>query len=255
MNAEEKENEQTDILKNGLKIIQNPNAFMFGIDAVLLACFANIRRNSKVIDLGTGNGIIPLLMSTMHETASFTGLEIQKESASLAKRSVSLNGLDERIEIIEGDIKECGTLFAHNCADAVVSNPPYMTASQGKQNPDERKNIARHEVLCSIHDIARAVNHIMKDNGSFFMIHRPYRLPEIFKAFSEFNLEVKRLRLVSSTVADEPSMVLLEIKKNAKPYLKIENNLIVYKEKNVYSDEVLSFFERIEKSGKTFGRN
>ena len=234
--------EQIDTLKNGYKIIQDTESFMFGIDAVLLADFVHfegsgkssgIKRNDKIIDLCTGNGIIPLILSGFYSANCFTGLEIQKESAELAARSVELNGLQDKIRIINGDLKKLEDFtavygLAKHGFEVVTCNPPYSVVESGKQNPKEPKAIARHELLCTLEDVVAAADFLLKPHGKFFMIHRPYRLAEIFGALYAHQLEPKRMRLVSPFAGEEPNLVLIEARKNAKPSLKIEPELAVY---------------------------
>lgn len=234
--------EQIDTLKNGYKIIQDTERFMFGIDAVLLADFVRfegcgksggIKRNDKIIDLCTGNGIIPLILSGFYPGNCFTGLEIQKESAELAARSVELNNLQDKIRIINGDLTKIDDFagkygLAKHSFDVVTCNPPYSVVESGKQNPKEPKAIARHELLCTLEDVVAAADFLLKPHGKFFMIHRPYRLAEIFGALYHHQLEPKRMRLVSPFAGEEPNLVLIEARKNAHPSLKIEPELAVY---------------------------
>lgn len=239
--------EQIDTLKNGYKIIQDTERFMFGIDAVLLADFVRfdgngnsggIKRNDKIIDLCTGNGIIPLILSGFYSANCFTGLEIQKESAELAERSVELNGLQDKIRIIKGDLKKLEDFtalygLAKHGFDVVTCNPPYSVVESGKQNPKEPKAIARHELLCRLEDVVAAADFLLKPHGKIFMIHRPYRLAEIFGALYAHQLEPKRMRLVSPFAGEEPNLVLIEARKNAHPSLKIEPELAVYEKCDV----------------------
>ena len=285
--------EQIDTLKNGCKIIQDTESFMFGIDAILLADFVRfescgknggkkddeldglgeksvavcgsggIRRKDKVLDLCTGNGIIPLLLSGFYPGNCFTGLEIQKESAELAARSVELNNLQDKIRIINGDLKKLEDFtavygLAKHSFEVVTCNPPYSVVESGKQNPKEPKAIARHELLCTLEDVIAAADFLLKPHGKLFMIHRPYRLAEIFGALYAHQLEPKRMRLVSPFAGEEPNMVLIEARKNAKPSLKIEAELAVYEKcenetlagnatnKNTrqYTRQVLEIYER-----------
>ena len=231
--------EVVDTLKNGYKIIQDSEKFKFGIDAILLSHFAfnQIRNNEKVIDLGTGNGIIPLMISKSRAN-SIVGLEIQEENVELAKRSVELNQLEEKIQIIHGDIKAVDKKFTKHSFDVVVSNPPYMINEHGKQNPTEAKSIARHEVLCNLEDIISAVDYLLKPFGKFFMIHRPFRLPEIFSLLTKYKIEPKRMELVSPFLQKEPNLVLIEARKNANPRLQIEENLIVYEKPGIYTEKI-----------------
>ncbi|MBE6348994.1 MAG: tRNA1(Val) (adenine(37)-N6)-methyltransferase [Spirochaetaceae bacterium] len=231
--------EVVDTLKNGYKIIQDSEKFKFGIDAILLSHFAfnQIRNNEKVIDLGTGNGIIPLMIAKSRAN-SIVGLEIQEENVEIAKRSVELNQLEEKIQIIHGDIKAVEKKFTKHSFDVVVSNPPYMINEHGKQNPTEAKSIARHEVLCNLEDIISAVDYLLKPFGKFFMIHRPFRLPEIFSLLTKYKIEPKRMELVSPFLQKEPNLVLIEAKKNANPRLQIEENLIVYEKPGIYTEKI-----------------
>lgn len=231
--------EVVDTLKNGYKIIQDSEKFKFGIDAILLSHFAfnQIRNNEKVIDLGTGNGIIPLMIAKSRAN-SIVGLEIQEENVKLAKRSVELNQLEEKIQIIHGDIKAVEKKFTKHSFDVVVSNPPYMINNHGKQNPNDAKLIARHEVLCNLEDIISAVDYLLKPFGKFFMIHRPFRLPEIFSLLTKYKIEPKRMELVSPFLQKEPNLVLIEARKNANPRLQIEENLIVYEKPGIYTEKI-----------------
>lgn len=231
--------EVVDTLKNGYKIIQDSEKFKFGIDAILLSHFAfnQIRNNEKVIDLGTGNGIIPLMIAKSRAN-SIVGLEIQEENVEIAKRSVELNQLEEKIQIIHGDIKAVEKKFTKHSFDVVISNPPYMINEHGKQNPTEAKSIARHEVLCNLEDIISAVDYLLKPFGKFFMIHRPFRLPEIFSLLTKYKIEPKRMELVSPFLQKEPNLVLIEARKNANPRLQIEENLIVYEKPGIYTEKI-----------------
>lgn len=249
--------EQIDTLLNGRKIIQDPQRFQFGIDAVLLANFAakETRNNDKVIDLGTGTGIIPFLMETSCRAYHFTGLEIQEESAQMAARSVELNNLSTKVQIVQGDIKAVSSILPKHSFNVVTSNPPYMINEHGRQNDGDAKSIARHEVLCTLEDVVAAADYLLSPHGKFFMIHRPFRLPEIFSALQKYNLEVKRIRLVYPFVDKEANMVLIEARKNARPELKVESPLIVRfnegPKKGSYTDEI----QEIYNSSKIFSKD
>ena len=215
--------EQTDTLLNGNKIIQDTTSFMFGIDAVLLSEFAckGVREGDTVIDLGTGNGILPLLMEKSCKAAAFTGLEIQQKSVELANRSVELNGLSSKINILQGDLKNVDALFAKHSFNVVVCNPPYALVSQGKQNDRDEKTIARHEVLCTLEDVVAATDYLLHTHGKFFMIHRPERLAQIFSSLSKRGLEPKQLQLIQPFADQGANLVLIEARKNAKPGIKL----------------------------------
>lgn len=238
--------EQIDTLKNGYKIIQDTERFQFGIDAVLLADFAGkeVRKGNSVIDLGTGTGIIPLLMNSICESAHFVGLEVQKESAEMAARSVALNNLTEQIQIVNGDLKDSDKIFARHSFNVVTCNPPYMIDEHGKSNSLDAKTIARHEVLCTLEDVIAAADTLLATHGKFFMIHRPFRLPEIFSALERHKMEMKRMQLIFPFADKEPNMVLIEVRKNAKRRLTIEPPLVVRNDDGEYSVEVQNIYNR-----------
>lgn len=238
--------EQIDTLKNGYKIIQDTERFQFGIDAVLLADFAGkeVRKGNSVIDLGTGTGIIPLLMNSICESAHFVGLEVQKESAEMAARSVALNNLTEQIQIVNGDLKDSDKIFARHSFNVVTCNPPYMIDEHGKSNSLDAKTIARHEVLCTLEDVIAAADTLLATHGKFFMIHRPFRLPEIFSALERHKMEMKRMQLIFPFADKEPNMVLIEARKNAKRRLTIEPPLVVRNDDGEYSVEVQNIYNR-----------
>lgn len=226
----------------GFKIIQNPKKFCFGMDAVLLSGFARAKTGEKVLDIGTGTGIIPILMAAKTKGRHFTGLEIQHESAGMAIRSVAYNHLEERISIVEGDIREAGKLFDPASFDVVTSNPPYMVANHGLVNPDSAKMIARHEICCTLEDIAQQTAKLLKNGGRFYMVHRPFRLAEIFCTLVKYDLEPKRMRLVYPYVDKEPNMVLIEALKGGNSRITCEPPLIVYKEQGVYTEEIYDIY-------------
>ena len=236
--------EQIDTLKNGYKIIQDSERFQFGIDAVLLADFAckGLKAGESVIDLGTGTGIIPLLMAKGCEAAAFTGLEVQKDSADMAARSVALNALEGRIKIINGDLKDAGKLFPRHSFNVVTCNPPYMIDAHGKGNELDALTIARHEVLCTLEDVVAAADSLLATHGRFFMIHRPFRLPEIFSSLEKHKMEMKRMRLVYPFAGKEPNLVLIEARKNAKRRLTIEPPLIVRNDDGQYAAEIRKIY-------------
>lgn len=227
-----------DLQRNGLVIIQDRRRFCFGIDAVLLSGFAEVRSGETVLDLGTGTGILPLLLSAKTEAEKLIGLEIQPESAEMARRSVELNGLAERISIVNGDLKDVSSLFGRGTADVVVSNPPYMTGGHGLVNPADAKAIARHEIACTFSDVARAAATVLRPGGRFYLVHRPFRLPELMKVLSGAGLEPKRMRLVYPSAEKEPELVLLGCVKGGKPSLKTEKPLILKNESGDYTREV-----------------
>ena len=219
-----------ELQRNGYRIIQNPERFCFGMDAVLLSGFARAKKQERCLDLGCGNGIIPILMEAKTEGKHFTGLEIQPESADMARRSVALNGLQDRIDIVEGDIKDASKIFGASSFHVVTTNPPYMTAQHGLTNVYEAKTIARHEVLCNLEDIIRESARLLMPGGRFYMVHRPFRLAEIISLMVQYRMEPKRMRLVYPYVDREPNMVLIEGLRGGKSRMTVEKPLIVYKE-------------------------
>lgn len=238
-----KDNERFDDLqRNGYRIIQKTNGFCFGMDAVLLSGFAQVKDGERVLDLGTGTGIIPILLEAKTDGKHFTGLEIQDEMADMAARSVLYNHLEEKIEIVTGDIKEASRLFGMASFDVVTSNPPYMNDAHGLKNPDAQKAISRHEVLCTLEDVVREASKVLKPGGRFYMVHRPHRLIEIVTVLIKYKLEPKRMKLVHPFVDKEANMVLIEAVRGGKSMIKVEAPIIVYKEPGVYTDEIYDIY-------------
>lgn len=238
-----KENERVDDLqRNHYKIIQDSERFCFGMDAVLLSGFARADEGDKVLDLGTGTGIIPILMEAKTKAAHLTGLEIQAESADMAQRSVRLNNLEKKITIVAGDIKEAVSLFGAASFDVVTCNPPYMTEHHGLTNPETPKAIARHELLCTLEDVISQSAKLLRPGGNFYMVHRPFRLTEIIVLLRQYKLEPKRMKLVYPFVDKEPNMVLIEANRGGKPRMTVEKPLIVYKELGIYTDEIYDIY-------------
>ncbi|MBE5934807.1 MAG: tRNA1(Val) (adenine(37)-N6)-methyltransferase [Lachnospiraceae bacterium] len=222
----------------GYRIIQNTKKFCFGIDAVLLSDFAKASKGDKVVDLGTGTGILPILMEAKTEAESFVAIDIQPESVEMANRSVLMNNQQHKIRIVEGDIKTASTDLGVGIYDVVTSNPPYMNNCHGLVNPNEAKAIARHELKCSLEDVVRESSKLLKVGGKLYMVHRPFRLIEIINMCVKYKLEPKRMRFVHPYVDKEPNMVLIEAVKGGKSMVKIEKPLVVYKDVNVYTDEI-----------------
>ena len=231
-----------DLQRNGLRILQNPQKFCFGMDAVLLSDFAQARAGERVLDLGTGTGIVPLLMSAKTQAEHFDALEIQEESADMAARSVAMNGLSERICVRCGDLKEASALYGKNVFDVVTCNPPYMDDGAGLKNPDAPMAIARHEVLCTFDDVARESAAVLKERGRLYLVHRPHRLAEIFTSLRAYRLEPKRLRMVHPFADKEANLVLIEAVKGAGTFLKTEPPVIVYELPGVYTREIYEIY-------------
>lgn len=238
-----KGNERIDDLeRNGYRIIQDPGRFCFGMDAVLLSGFARVKDGAAVLDLGTGTGIIPILLEAKTGAAHLTGLEIQADSADMARRSVRLNGLEDKIEIITGDIKEAEVWFEAASFDVITCNPPYMIGQHGLKNPKDAKAIARHEILCTLQDVVSQTARLLKPGGSFFLVHRPFRLAEIMVTLQEYKLEPKRMQLVYPFVDKEPNMVLIEARRGGRPRMTVEKPLIVYREPGEYMPEIYDIY-------------
>ncbi len=238
-----KEGERLDELqRNGYKIIQDPSRFCFGMDAVLLSGFAKVKRGERVLDLGTGTGIIPILLEAKTAGSHFTGLEIQPESADMASRSVSYNHLEEKVSIVTGDIKDAANIFGASSFDVVTSNPPYMTDMHGIKNETDAKTIARHEVLCSLEDLISQTAKVLKPGGRCYFVHRPFRLVEIFTLMNRYKIEPKRMQLVYPYVDKEPNMVLIEGLRDGKSRLTVEKPLIVYESPGKYMPEIYDIY-------------
>ena len=240
-----KTGERVDDLQNGFYVIQNQNKFCFGMDAVLLSGFARIRKGDHVLDMGTGTGIIPILLKSKTKGEHFTGQEIQEECADMATRSVQYNGLESAVDIVCGDIKEAAGIFGAASFDVVTSNPPYMIGAHGLQNPYMAKAIARHEVLCTLEDVVSQASKVLKDRGRFFMVHRPFRLAEIFSVLTRYKLEPKRMQLVYPYIDREPNMVLIEALKGGNSRITVEKPLIVYEKPGVYTKDILEIYDMI----------
>lgn len=240
-------NERLDDLQNGAFVIQRTDAFCFGIDAVLLAHFPEIRNRDKVLDMGCGCGVIPVIMSTVNKEAEFTGIEIQKDQADTAKRNVELNGLDERVRIIEGDIKDAVSIFGNASFSLITCNPPYMKKGEGKVSPVEAVAVAKHEVKITLSEIISTAAKLLKEKGRFALIHRPSRLPEIMALLKENRLEPKRLRMIHPYADKEASMVMIESVLGGGSFMKAEPPLTVYDGNGEYTEEILKIYGMQEK--------
>lgn len=228
--------------RNGYKIIQDSGRFCFGMDAVLLSGFAKVKPGEQALDLGTGTGIIPILLEAKTEGKHFVGLEIQPESADMAARSVAYNGLEDKIDIVTGDIRDASKIFGASSFDVITTNPPYMIGQHGLRSEKDAKAIARHEILCTLDDVLRESAKILHPQGRFYMVHRPFRLAEILSAMVQYRIEPKRMQLVYPFVDKEPNMVLIEGLRGGRSRMTVEKPLIVYKEPGVYTDEIYDIY-------------
>ncbi len=238
-----KQGERLDDLQiKGYRIIQSPGRFCFGMDAVLLSSFAKVKTGERALDLGTGTGILPILLEAKNKGDSYTGLEIQEESADMARRSVQYNHLEDKVRIVTGDIREAAALFGAASFHVITVNPPYMIGDHGLKNENEAKYIARHEVLCTLEDVLRESGKLLGNKGRFYMVHRPFRLAEILSGMSRHRIEPKRMRLVHPYMDKEPNMVLLEGVKGAHPRMTVEPPLVVYNKDGTYTEELLELY-------------
>lgn len=246
MNIELKENEVIEDLElNNLKIIQNKKGFCFGVDSVLLSDFAKeIKKDSKVVDLGTGTGIISILLCSKTKLKKIIGVEIQEDVYEMAKRSAKLNELENKFELINEDILNLNKIFEKNSIDVIVTNPPYKKKNTGITNENEKKLISRHEISASLEDFIRVSKDLLKDKGEFYMVHRPERLVDIITLMRQYKIEPKILRMVYSNKNSEPKMILIKGIKNAKTFLKVEKNLYIYDEKGNYTEEIKKIYNK-----------
>lgn len=236
-----KPNERIDIVPGSdLKIIQNKEKFSYGTDAIFLSHFAKAK--GRVIDLGTGTGIIPLRLYAKNKVDIIYGVEIQEEVAKMAKRSIELNRLDDKIVILNMDLKELPTKFGKNTIDTITSNPPYMKAGGALVNPEENFAISRHEIACTLEDIIKVTDYLLKPLGKFYMVHRPDRLVDIIFLLRKYKLEPKYIRFVQPKLTKKPNLLLIEAVKDGKPDLKFYDPLIVYNEDGTYTDEIYKIY-------------
>lgn len=230
------------LIEGQLWILQMQEHFRFGVDAVLLANWVKVRRGDTVIDLGTGTGVIPLLIAYKQRPVRVVGVEIQEEMAVLAQRSVELNQLEERVQICHLDLRRLRGVFPANGFSLVVSNPPYFPVGSGEQNLTDKQRVARHEVNCSLQDLVGAAAYLLGTRGRFALIHRVERIPEIFRELQARGFEPKVMRLIQSRADQEPNLVLIEAVKDARPGLKIERQLVIYEPSGDYTDEVKEMY-------------
>ncbi len=237
------DNERIDDLQlKGYKIIQDKTAFCFGMDAVILSDFAIVKKHEKVLDMCSGTGIVAILLEAKTDGDFFAGLEIQEKMAEMAGRSVLLNGLEEKIKITCGDVKEATDIYGRNSFDVITCNPPYMNQNHGLKNPDEPKAIARHEVLLSFNELCSQAYNVLKPGGRLYLIHRPHRLSELIWTLKKNRLEPKRLRFVHPFINDAANMVLIEAFKDGKEQMRVDSPVIVYDEPGVYTKQIYDIY-------------
>ncbi len=240
-----KENERIDDLQcKGLKLIQNPKGFCYGVDAVLLSNFCEIKKGANVVDLGTGTGVIPILIAGKSSAKKIYGVEIQKEVADMAVRSVKLNKLEDRVEIINKDLNNILDDLEVNSMDVVTSNPPYMSSGAGLKNPEDMKAISRHEIKCTLEDVIGTASRLLKHHGHFYLIHRPHRIVDIIYLCRQYKLEPKKLRFIHPNKNKKPNILLLKAVKSANPELKFLDPLYIYNEDGSYTNETYEIYQK-----------
>ncbi len=239
----EKEERIDDLQYKGLKIIQNTKGFCYGIDSVLLTDFAKkIKPNSEVLDLGTGNGILGILLCGKTKLKKIIGIEIQQEVYNLAQKNIKYNQLEERFKVICENIKNISKIYKKNTFDVIVTNPPYMKAGRGLKNEERTKLIARHEIECDLEDVLKASYEVLKEKGEFYMVHRANRIVDILYFMRLYKIEPKIIQFVQPSYDKEPKLVLVKGIKNAGEFLKIQKNLVIYKEDGTYTEELLKIY-------------
>lgn len=245
MEVDLKNGERIDDLQcKGLKIIQNEEGFCFGVDAVLLANFTEIKRGQRVVDLCTGTGIIPILLAGKTEAGEVLGIEIQQDVSEMAQRSVMMNNLGERVRIINDDIKNAASSLGRGIFDIVTVNPPYKHPGSGLLNPEDAKAISRHEIKCTLEDVLFISSEILKPNGRFFMVHRPERIVDILYLMRTYRLEPKRIRFVHPYPGKKPNLLLIEGLKHGKAFLNFMDPLYIHDENGNYTREIDDIYGR-----------
>lgn len=241
-----KADECLDDLQNGYMLIQKSNTFKFGVDAVLLADFADIKKTDHVLEMGTGTGIIPILLHAKKQPAAITALEIQPEMAEMAQRSIQFNKLEEKISILNMDLKEAHHKLGKAKYDCVVTNPPYVKKECGINNPEETKAIARFEIACTLQDVVSTAKELLRPGGKLFMVHRSDRLVDIVFEMRSQGIEPKRLRFVHSSIGKRPHLILIEGTRGGRPELKLMDPLYIYDDQGQYTEEIHLIYGRIK---------
>ena len=231
--------------EKNLKIIQNKKGFCFGIDSILLSDFAKeIKEGAKVVDLGTGTGIIATLLCGKTKLKEVIGIEKQKEVYEMAQKSIKINQLESKFKILNKDIMEVTEILEKSTFDVIVTNPPYKKKGTGLKNEEEKKIIARHETTATLEDFIRISKDLLKDKGEFYMVHKPERLVDILNSMRKYKIEPKILRFVYADQKSEPKLMLIKGIRNAKSFLKIQNNLYIYDENGKYTEEINKIYHK-----------
>jgi tRNA1Val (adenine37-N6)-methyltransferase len=234
-----------DLQLGGIYVIQKKEAFRFGVDAVLLANFARVKRGMRVIDLCTGTGIVPFVLAGKTDAAHIIGVEIQSEMVEMANRSTKYNKLESRLEFINGDLKDLKLLKSLPKADVITVNPPYKLQNSGIINPDDKNAIARHEICCTLEDVIIACRALLKDNGRMYMVHRPDRLADILCTMRKHKIEPKTIRMIHPNTKKAPNIVLVEGQRDGGAFLKWEPSLYVYNDEGGYTEEIERIYGRV----------
>jgi tRNA1Val (adenine37-N6)-methyltransferase len=229
--------ETLDSIKD-IKLFQAKNGYRFSVDALLLENFISAKRLEKGIELGAGSGIISILLAKRLKGSKIIAVEIQNNLAERATRNVNLNGLDERIEILQKDIKDLKKIYPANKFDFVFSNPPFRKTKTGRLSIYEERAVARHEVEITLPDLIKTASYLIKHSGKFFLIYHPFRLAELISLLQKAKLEPKRMRFVHSKMGEEAKMVLIEAVKGSGTWLKIAPPLYIYEKGNAYTSEL-----------------
>ena len=232
-----------DLGYKNLKIIQKKHGFKFGVDSILITDFSKrIKKNSIVMDIGTGTGVIAILLAAKTTASKIYAVEIQPDMADMAKRSVILNGLEKKVEVLNTNIKDILGYVNKNSIDVIVSNPPYKRINSGIKNTEKNKLISRHEVECNLEDITKKSKELLKDNGVIYMIHRPERIADVICSFRNNKLEPKNIRFVQSRINEAPKMFMIKAVKGAGEFIKVEQPLIIYSSGTDYTDELKKIY-------------
>ena len=234
-----------DLQLNGLQLIQKEQGFRFGVDAVLLSHFANVKKKHRVIDLCTGTGIVSFLVYGKYKPQEVIGLEIQDDMVEMANRSSKLNDTSDIVKFVQGDLKDKALLDSLGRFDVVTVNPPYKLNNAGILNPNDKLAIATHEIMCNVEDVIVSARRLLKDNGRMFIVHRPERLADIFGLMRKYKIEPKRVRLVQPNTKKAPNIVLVEGQRDGGAFLKWEETLYVYDDNGNYSEEINRIYGRM----------
>lgn len=241
-----KQDECLDDLQNGYMLIQKNNTFKFGVDAVLLADFAEVKKTDQVLEMGTGTGIIPILLHAKKQAMAITALEIQSDMADMAQRSIKYNKLEDKIDILHMDLKDAPSKLGKAIYDCVVTNPPYVKQEAGINNPEETKAIARFEIACTLQDVVNTAKELLRPGGKLFMVHRADRLVDIIYEMRNRGIEPKRIRFVHSNSGKRPHLILIEGVRGGRPELKFMDPLYIYDDKGAYTEEIHRIYGRIK---------